>query len=217
MGTSPSKQDKIKVLQAKAPPATTMADALFPRTKQRVLSLLFGQPDRAFGTTELFDLAASGRGQVQRELQRLVESGLVTATVAHRQKTYQANRHSPLFTELAGIIQKTSGVPELIRAALAPLAPKIKLALVYGSVAKGSDTASSDVDLILVADELPLEDAFAALEPVERQLGRAVSPTIYSPDEFLRRRRSGNAFLNKVLAGKHIVLMGNEDAYATAR
>lgn len=194
-----------------------MAGALFPRTRQRVLALLFGQPERAFGTTELFALAASGRGQVQRELERLVESGLVSTTVVQRQKSYQANPSSPIFAELTGIIEKIAGVADAVRSALAALGPRIPLAVMYGSIAKGSDTAKSDIDILVVADDLGLEDLFSALQPVEERLGRRVSPTIYTREEFLRRRRGGNAFLNKLLGGKHVVLTGSEDAITAAR
>lgn len=215
MGTRPPK--RLKNGDLRRPAVTTMADALFPRTRQRVLALLFGQPERSFGTTELFALAASGRGQVQRELERLVDSGLVSTAVVQRQKSYQANPSSPIFAELTGIIEKIAGVADAIRSALAPLGPRIPLAIMYGSIAKGSDTAKSDIDILVVADGLGLEDLFSALQPAEERLGRKVSPTIYTREEFLRRRRGGNAFLNKILAGKHIVLTGGEDAVATAR
>ena len=215
MGTNPSKKHKINGLRGHV--ATSMADALFPRTRQRVLALLFGQPGRAFVMSELFTLAASGRGQVQRELERLVESGLVSTTIVQRQKSYQANPSSPIFGELSGIIEKIAGVADAIRAALAPLGARIPLALMYGSIAKGSDTAQSDIDILVVADGLGLEELFSVLQPAEERLGRRVSPTIYTRDEFLRRRRDGNAFLKKVLAGKHVVLTGSEDALATTR
>lgn len=214
MGTSRKKSSKNKGVGSSE---ASLLDALFARSKQRVLALLFGQPDRAFGMTELIHLAASGTGAVQRELERLVRSDLVTSTAVGRQRTFRANRASPIFNELAGIIEKTAGVADVVRAALAPFAPRIPLAILYGSIAKGSDTAKSDVDILVVADDLGLEDLFSALQPAEGRLGRRVSPTMYTREEFLRRRRGGNAFLNKLLAGKHIVLTGGEDAVATAR
>lgn len=191
-----------------------MADALFPRTKQRVLSLVFGQPDRSFGTTELIRLASSGSGAVQRELDRLVASGLVTATIAGRQKSYQANRESPIFHELRGIVEKTAGITEVLRACLAPLAPAVRFAVLYGSVAKETDRATSDIDVLLVADGLALEEVYTAFQPAEQRLGRRVSPTIYTAEEFQRRRKARQPFLTKLLAGRHVVLLGSEDAIA---
>lgn len=195
----------------------SIADALFPATKQRVLALLFGQPERRFGMSELIDLAASGTGAVQRELERLVKSGLVSSSAIGRLRTFQANRSAPIFEELAAIIEKTAGIADVVRVALAGLASRISLAILYGSVAKGGATASSDIDILVVADGIQLEELFAALERAEERLGRKVNPTLYNRDDFLRRRRGGNAFLNKVLSGKHVILTGSEDAVATAR
>ena len=132
---------------------TSLADALFTTTQQRVLALLFGQPARSFFASELIRLTGSGSGAVQRELKRLVSSGLVTVKRIGRQKHFQANPDCPVFDELCAMVRKTVAMVEPIRQALAPLAEGIALAVVYGSVAKGTDTASSDIDLLVVADE----------------------------------------------------------------
>ena len=198
-----------------------MADALFTKTQQRVLSLFFGQPDRTFIQQELIDATGSGSGAMQRELARLVDSGLVTVTRIGSQKHYQPNHAAPIFEELRGIVAKTIGLADPLRAALRPLAKRIELALVYGSVAKGEDRAQSDVDLIVVsrddADDLTLEHLFARLAPVEKKLGRKINPTLYTHEEFAQRRRSGNAFLQKVLTGKHIILFGSDDGAGESR
>jgi predicted nucleotidyltransferase len=190
---------------------SALADALFTSTQQRVLALLFGQPNRSFFVTELMSLADSGRGAVQRELGRLAQSGLVTVTKLGNQKHYQANRDSPLFQELCSIIKKTVGLQEPVRAALEPLANKISLALIYGSTAKRSDTATSDIDLLLVSDELTLEDIYAALAPVEKLLDRSVNPTLYTSKEFEHRRKTRNSFVTRVLESPYIVLEGSVD------
>lgn len=192
-----------------------MIDALFPRTKQRVLALLFGQADRSFAMMELIRLAQAGSGAVQRELDRLVASGLVTVTVTDRQKRFAANRDSPVFEELQGIVEKTIGVAGVLKATLAPLESEVRFATLYGSVAKGGDRAMSDLDLLIVADDLALERLFALLQPAEARLGRRVSPTVYTPDEYRRRRNAGHPFLTNVMSGKHVVLFGNEDAIAS--
>jgi predicted nucleotidyltransferase len=211
-------------MHAKAPapapapaPARTIADALFSRTQQRVFSLVFGQPERAFGLSELIALAGSGSGAVQREVQKLLDSKLIVATTTGRQKRYQANHAAPIFQELHSIVEKTAGVPGRLRAALAPLEDRVRLALLYGSVAKRTDTAMSDIDVLVVSDDLTLEEVFAALQDAERDLGRTVSPTLYTSDEFRRRRRSGHPFLIRVLDGPHIVLVGELDAVAPSR
>lgn len=190
---------------------SALADALFTSTQQRVLALLFGQPNRSFFVTELMSLADSGRGAVQRELGRLAQSGLVTVTKVGNQKHYQANHKSPLFEELCSIIKKTVGLQEPVRAALEPLANKISLALIYGSVAKRSDTAASDIDLLLVSDELTLEEIYAALAPVEKLLDRSVNPTLFTSREFGHRRKTRNSFVTRVLKSPYIVLEGSVD------
>ncbi|GMQ74849.1 MAG: hypothetical protein BMS9Abin01_0089 [Gammaproteobacteria bacterium] len=190
---------------------SALADALFTSTQQRVLALLFGQPNRSFFVTELMSLAGSGRGAVQRELGRLARSGLVTVTKVGNQKHYQANRDSPLFEELCRIIKKTVGLQEPVRAALEPLANKISLALIYGSIAKRSDTAASDIDLLIVSDELTLEEIYAALAPVEKLLDRSVNPTLYTSKEFAHRRKTSNSFVTRVLENPYIVLEGSVD------
>lgn len=193
------------------PAKTSLADALFSATQQRVLALLFGQSERSFFTTEIIGLVGAGSGVVQREVRRLVDSGLVTVTRIGNQKHYQANPAAPIFEELRGIVVKTLGPAELLRAVLTALGDKVRLALVYGSVAKRSDTARSDIDLLIVSDGLTLEQVYEVLGPVEQRLGRRVSPTLYTVAEFRRRRKNGNPFLAKVLAGDYVLLTENGD------
>jgi len=190
---------------------TGLADALFTTTQQRVLALLFGEPERDFIQQELIDRTGSGSGAVQRELARLVDSGLAAVSHIGRQKHYRANRSAPIFEELRSIVTKTVGLADPLRTALRPLAKRIELALVYGSVASGSDRAQSDIDLLVVSDGLTLEQLFRRLGPVEKKLGRKIHPTLYTRGEFARRRSGGNAFVKKVLGGDYILLMGSID------
>ncbi len=203
--------------RTKSRPATGLAGALFSMTQQRTLGLLFGQPDRRFFANELIGLTGSGSGAVQRELLRLTDSGLVTATRIGGRRYFQANPAAPLFEELRSIVLKTVGAAEPLKTVLAPIASRIQLAVIYGSVAKGRETASSDLDLLVVSDELTLEQLYAALASAERQLSRKVNVTLYGGGEFQRRRRGGHPFLDRVLAGDHIVLTGSIDGAATAR
>jgi len=192
----------------------SLADALFSTTQQRVLALLFGQPDRSFYASELIALAGAGSGAVQRELAALEQSGLVTVRRLGTQKHYQANPDSPLFAELRGIVQKTVGLAEPLRAALAPLAAGIVAAFVYGSVAKRQDTAASDIDLMVVSDTLGYAELYAALEAVGNQLGRTVNPTVYTRKQLAKRRREGAAFVKRVLGQPKVWIIGSDDALA---
>jgi predicted nucleotidyltransferase len=148
--------------------------------QQRVLGILFAEPDRSFPATELIARAGVGTGAVHRELTRLVDAGLVTATPVGKQRRYEANRESPLFPELHGLVLKTVGLVEPLRRALSPFGSQIRAAFVYGSVAKGADTARSDIDLMVVGDDVAYSELYAALVDAEAALSRPVDPTIFS-------------------------------------
>ncbi len=204
----------IKAKATPAAPHTSLSAALFSNTQQRVLAFLFGQPQRSYFATELIRLAGGGSGAVQRELKRLDESGLVTVTRLGNQKHYQANPQSPVFAELCGIVQKTVGLAEPLRVALLPFADNIAAAFVFGSVAKRSDTAGSDIDLMVVSDSLNYADLFSALEEAATRLGRTVNPSIYTRQELAKRIKQKNSFVTRVLAQPKVWLIGGEDELA---
>lgn len=207
--TKSSRPARRKAAASLAAGPTGLADALFTTTQQRVLGLLFGQTARSFYASELIARTGSGSGAVQRELKRLASSGLVTVKRIGNQTHYQANPDSPVFEELRGMVIKTVALADPIKVALAPLATRIQLALLYGSVAKGTDTATSDIDILVVADKLTLEDLYSALATVETELNRKINPTLYTPREFADRKASRHPFLERTLAGEHLVLMGS--------
>jgi predicted nucleotidyltransferase len=194
-----------------------MAGALFTSTQRRMFGLLFGQPERRFFANELIRLTGSGSGAVQRELQQLSDSGLVTVTKEGERKYFQADATAPIFEELQGIVLKTIGAAEPLRSALAPIAREIHLALIYGSFAKGTESATSDLDLLVVSDSLTLEKLYSAVGAAERQLARKVSVTLYTRAEYRRRLVGANSFLTKVLAGKYIALIGDPRELAATR
>jgi predicted nucleotidyltransferase len=190
---------------------TGLADALFTKVQQRVLGVLFGNPGRSFYANELIALAGCGTGAVQRELTRLAEAGLVTVTRIGRQKHYQANAAAPVFEELRGLVLKTSGLADVLKERLSPLADQIEVAFVYGSIARGEDTATSDIDLMVVSDSLTHADLFGALEGAVIRLGRRVNPTVYSPGEFAGRIKGDNAFVMRILSQPKLWLIGEEN------
>ena len=194
------------------PPQVSLSDALFTTTQQRVLSLLFGQPDRSFFANEVIGLTGSGSGAVQRELKRLTDSGLVTSKRIGNQRHFQANRVSPIFEELSAIIQKTFGLAEPIRQALQPYEHTIHCAFIFGSVAKREDTAGSDIDLFVVSDSLTGADLVNQLLGTEVQLGRTINTTIYSKDELDKAVQEKNSFVSRVLAHPKVWVIGNESS-----
>ena len=197
-------------MKSAVPSPQSLSNALFPGTKQRVLGILYGQPDRSFYARELIKLAASGSGAVQRELATLTASGLVSVKQVGNQKHYQANAHSPIYAELRAIIQKTVGLADPIRHALQAMSDKIQAAFVYGSVAKKTDTANSDIDLMVIADDLSYGALFTALEDASVTLERPVNPTILSPDEFHGRVARQESFLTRVMEQPKIWILGKE-------
>jgi len=191
-----------------------MVDALFSTTQQRVLGLLFGQPERSFYASEIIGFVGAGSGAVQRELAKLEGSGLVTTKRIGNQKHFQANQDSPIFDELCSIVLKTVGMVEPIRKALEPLASQIQAAFIFGSVAKRQDRASSDIDLMIVSDTLTLADVFGVLEPVNALVGRQVNPTIYNLADFHNRLVEGNPFVTRVMAQPKTWVIGGAHAIA---
>lgn len=208
MGTiSPSHESR--------PDATGLADALFGQVRQRVLGLLFGHPERSFYANEIIGRVDAGTGAVQRELARLESAGLVTLSRVGRQKHYQANPSAPIYAEVRGIVLKTSGLKDVLAEGLAPLRGEIRAAFVFGSLARGSATAGSDVDLMVISDGLTYADLFGTLEETASRLGRPVSPTIYSSAELMRRMAERSPFLAKVLGQPKIWIIGEEDDLPT--
>lgn len=138
-----------------------------------------------------------------------MRSGLVTVERIGSQKHYRANPESPLFQELCSILSKTVALVESLKTALQPFLPNIELAFVYGSVAKGEDTASSDIDLMIISDSLTCADVFPALERVSVVMGGAIKPTLYPRDELATRISTDNAFVKSVLAQPKIWIIGS--------
>jgi predicted nucleotidyltransferase len=195
--------------------ARGIADALFTKVQQRVLGILFANPQRAFYLNELIQLADVGTGAVHREIAKLSESGIVTMVRVGNQTRYQANPACPVFEELRGLVQKTVGVAHVLRGVLSKYSGEIDSAFVFGSVAANTDSASSDIDVLVLADELAYADLYAALEPATKVLGRPVNPTMYSRQEFVERQRAGNAFVSRVMESPKLWIIGDERELGT--
>jgi predicted nucleotidyltransferase len=194
------------------PPApTAFADALFTPVQQRVLGLLFGQPERRFQSAELIRLAGAGTGAVHRLLTRLAATGLLRVETVGKQKFYQANERAPVYAELVGLVRKTAGLAGPLRTAIAPLADRITAAFVYCSVAKGADRATSDIDLMVIADDLDYATLVAALAAAEESLARPVSPNLMTRAEWRRKRLEADSFAARIAAQPKLFVIGAED------
>lgn len=191
-------------------PQTGLANALFSGVQQRLLGLLFGQPDKSFYLSEIVRLLHSGTGAVDRELNRLEHSGLVSVQRIGNQKHYQANEQSPIYAELRGIIQKTVGLHDPLKQALLPFVDQIAFAFVYGSVAKGTDSARSDIDLMIVGEGISYSDVYEKVQTAESIVGRAVNPTIVEMKDWRKRIAGKSSFVEKVIDQPKIFIVGSE-------
>jgi predicted nucleotidyltransferase len=188
-----------------------LGGALFSQVRLRVLALFFGHTSQAYQLSEAIRLAGSGRGAVQREIERLTRAGLLTVSLSGSRKVYQANRHSPIFDEVHGLILKTVGLLEPLRKSLKAFAPSIDAAFVYGSVAKGEDTAKSDIDLMIIGREIAYSEVFAALHKAEKAIVRPINPNLMSPSEWRQKASEGNPFINKIAQQPKLFVFGTED------
>ena len=190
-----------------------IGDALFTKTQQRVLGLLFGKPDARFYTNEIMRRLDMGRGTVRRELERMTAAGILLASREGNQLYYQANPGSPVYPELLGIVRKTFGLAEVIREALQPLDRQIRLAFVFGSLAKATDSKTSDIDLMIVADDLAYSDIMNLLVPLETSLTRPINPTVYTAAEFRSKLEQGSSFVTRVKEQPKLWVKGSEDDF----
>ena len=189
----------------------SLAHALFSASQAKVLGHLFGTPQRWYHVNELMRLTALGSASLQRELGRLEEAGLLEVERLGNLKRVRANAASPVFQELCSLVRKTIGVIAVLADALAPYAARIRLALIYGSMARGTDRALSDIDLLVVSDELQTADLLAALLDAETRLGRRISPNVYRYADFARRREDPDSFIAKILGREVEILIGRLD------
>ncbi|MFC1685246.1 nucleotidyltransferase domain-containing protein [Pseudomonadota bacterium] len=191
----------------------SISDALFTKTQQRVLGLLYGKPDKSFYTNEIIRWADMGRGTIRRELDCLVNAGLLTVTREGNQNHYRANQDNPIYNELLAITRKTFGMVDVIREALKSLDSHIQLAFIYGSIAKSADTKQSDIDLMLVADGLHYADVMEKLLPLEESLQRKINPTIYNGADFASKLELNNSFLVRVMEQPKLIIEGAIDDF----
>lgn len=187
------------------------ATLLFPASyRRRVLCLLLLHPERALHVREIARLTGTTAGTLNKELTRLHAAGLLSRERVGNQVRYAANRASPIHAELAGIVRKTIGLADVLADALAPMAPSISAAFVFGSMARASETAGSDVDVMLIGS-LTFGDAVKLLYPAQATLGREINPKVFSADEWRARLKAKDPFIREVLAQPKIFLIGNDD------
>jgi len=194
---------------------TSVGDLLFGQTRGRVLALLYGAPDESFFIRQIARQIETSVGSVQRELTLLTGAGLVNRSVLGSQVFYRANQEHPDFPELRALLARTSGIFQMLKIALAPFSSRIDVAFVYGSVARGEDKATSDIDLMVIGT-VSLDEVLDALGSLEKQMRRPVNPTIYSREDLKERLHANNHFLQSLVDSKKVFLIGDEDEFRKA-
>ena len=193
--------------------AVAAPSRLFGNSRNALLTIFYGHTDQPFYLRQLIRATGSGNGALQRELQHLTSLGLITRKVRGNQVLYQADRRSPIFSEMKSLIAKTVGIHDTIRSALAQLSEEIPIAFVYGSVARQQERSNSDVDL-LVLGSVPFSDLVSALRPAQKALDREINPTVFPISEFRSKLAAGNHFLRAVMKDKKLFVLGSENELA---
>ena len=183
---------------------------LFGRLRGQVLALLLNDPSKPLYLREMVRLTGASPGTLQREVGILAQAGLVLRERRGRQVYYQANSQAPVFLELRGLVRKTMSGSDVLRSALAPLADRIRAAVVFGSMARGDLEAGSDIDLMVVGD-VELSEVLEALRPAELELGREINAVVYLPSEYRRKKREKSHFVEAVSRGPRLTIIGSLD------
>lgn len=189
---------------------TPLADLLFKEYRRRVLGLLLLHPERAYHVREIARLTGTVAGTLHKELSKLADAGLLVKMAQGNQVAYQANRNNLIFEELASLLRKTSGIANVLAEALAPLAPQIDFALVFGSVASGKARVDSDIDVLIVANA-SFSEIVKVLYPAQQQLRREINPKLYLPEEWRLALAEGSAFVRELLEKPSIKIIGDMD------
>jgi len=190
-----------------------LATILGSKLRAKVLGWLFTHPDERYFVRQLTTLLGEDSTNVSRELARLEKTGVLILTTEGKQKYYQANRGSPVFNELHGLIVKTAGVADILRSALAPAMERIKVAFIFGSIASRTEERTSDIDMMVIG-ETTFSEIVSLISPAQRTLGREINPVVYPASEFKQKIQENHHFLKTVLESDKIFLVGDEHELA---
>lgn len=189
----------------------TLAAVLFTDYRRRVLGLLLLHPEQRYYLREIARLTGTVPGTLKRELTKLESAGVLTVEKVGNQVHYTANRECPIYEELASILRKTSGLADVMADGLMPLAERIEVAFVFGSIASGKARAGSDIDLMVIG-EIDFGEVVARLHPLQESLGREINPKLYTRAEWQKLVQKQSAFVRDVLGKPRLFVIGNEQS-----
>ena len=191
----------------------SLISALFPKTRRSVLAATLMHPDRWWFLADLARHIGVSPSSLQREMESLVEVSILLRREEGKHVYFKPDPSCPILSELQGIMTKTLGLVDVLRDALAPFEKTIKVAFVYGSIARGEELSESDVDLMVVGSA-KLADLSPQLAKAEERLAREVNPTLFSSEEFARKLRQGHHFLKSVVKTDRLFVVGSPDDLA---
>ena len=184
------------------------SELLFPlQYRGKALSLLLLQPQRRLHVREIARLTGTVAGTMNKELDRLHKAGLLEKHRVGNQLQYCANQQHPVFPELSALLRKTIGLADVLALALMPVADRITVAFVFGSVARSSDTAASDVDVIIIG-RVDFGEAVNLLYEAQATLQREINPKIFANDEWQAKLAAKSSFILDVLSKPKLFLIG---------
>lgn len=189
-----------------------IADSLFTTTQRKVLELLYSHPEQSFFLNEILRKTGMGVATIKRELNRMLDAGIIKLQKIGNQHHYQANPNNPIYEELSSITRKTFGLASVIKDALKPIENKINKAFVFGSIASGKETANSDIDLMIIGD-VGFAKIISILHSTEKELAREINPKIYSIQEWNKLTNEKSEFIKEVLDKPKINIIGGENEF----
>jgi len=192
---------------------SSLAIQLLGASRATILAALLLRPEVEMHVREIARVTGISAGTLHRELRALAELGVLVRREAGRQVFYSADRSCPIYEELAGLLRKTLGLADVLRSALAPLAGRVRVAFVYGSMASGTASAQSDVDVMVLGDA-GFTAVVKALHPAQAKVNRVINPTVMTVAEFVRKWRARDGFALSVANSQKIWLIGDDDVFA---
>jgi len=184
-------------------------DKLFPsKAKVEILKVFLFNPDNSFYQRQISHLTHQSIRGVQRELEKLQEIGLVNGSRQGNRMYYKTNRKCSIFEELKNIFFKATGIADALKNNFK--GKDIKIAFIYGSYARGDEDFSSDVDLMIVGS-ISSRELSAILSEPKRKLMREINYAIFSLQEFAKRKKQKDHFIESVLKDKKIFIVGDKN------
>jgi len=187
----------------------------FTKNQTLILEIFFSDPEKSCYLRELGRIIGKEPGVFQKDINKLVESSILTSEYRAKSRFFKLNKNHPLYKELKSIFFKTVGAEGRLREILKSI-KNIKIAFIFGSFAGGKEDSFSDIDLMVIGN--PNEDILISkISKLESQLDREINYHIFSPDDWRKAIRKKDSFIENILSQPKIFLVGNKDELSRIR